>query len=120
MPIDLRPESDGKVLDVLLTGTLQKEDYVHFVPAVEKAIAEHGKLRLLVEMRNFHGWAPGALWEDVKFDVKHFRDFERIAMAGDKKWERGMATFCKPFTTAKIRYFPADQVGEARAWLAAD
>ena len=26
-------------------------------------------------------------------------------MIGDKKWESGMAGFCKPFTGAKIRYF---------------
>ena len=79
---------------------------------MEKAIQEHGKVRLLVEMRDFHGWGVGALWEDIKFDAKHFCDFERIAMVGDKQWEKGMAVFCKPFTTAKIRYFPADQIGE--------
>ena len=26
-------------------------------------------------------------------------------MVGDKKWQKGMATFCKPFTKATIRYF---------------
>jgi hypothetical protein len=29
-----------------------------------------------------------------------------------------MATFCKPFTTAKIKYFDHSQLDEARAWLA--
>lgn len=56
-------------------------------------------------MREFHGWSMGALWEDIKFDLHHFADIERLALIGDKKWEVGMAVFCKPFTTAKIRYF---------------
>ena len=43
-----------------------------------------------------------------------------IALApatGDKKWEKGMSVFCKPFTTAKIRYFDRAAIAEARAWL---
>ena len=37
-------------------------------------------------------------------------------MVGDKKWQKGMSVFCKPFTTAKIRYFDVAQAMEARAW----
>ena len=120
MPLELQQEMDGKLLAVRLTGTLQKDDYKHFLPTVERAIQKHGKLRILVEMHDFHGWALGALWEDIKFDVKHYKDIERLAMVGDKKWEQRMATFCKPFTTAKIKYFPQGQSAEARAWIAAE
>jgi hypothetical protein len=28
----------------------------------------------------------------------------RLALVGDRKWEANMATFCKPFTSARIRY----------------
>jgi SpoIIAA-like len=38
-------------------------------------------------------------------------------MVGDKKWEHGMSVFCKPFTTAKIRYFDHTAMAEAQAWL---
>ena len=54
---------------------------------------------------------------DLKFDLKHFADIERLALVGDKKWEKGMSVFCKPFTTAKIRYFDRAAIAEARAWL---
>lgn len=59
----------------------------------------------------------GALWDDITFDAKHFADIERLAIVGDKKWEHGMAVFCKPFTTAKIRYFDSSAEKDARAWL---
>jgi hypothetical protein len=42
---------------------------------------------------------------------------ERLAMVGDKKWEKGMSVFCKPFTTAKICYFDRADIADARAWL---
>jgi hypothetical protein len=38
-------------------------------------------------------------------------------MVGEKKWQHGMATFCKPFTTATIRYFDRANAAEARKWL---
>jgi hypothetical protein len=36
----------------------------------------------------------------------------------DKK--HGMAVFCRPFTTAKIRYFDRSQADEAETWIEAD
>lgn len=70
---------------------------------MERLVKQHGKIRMLVEMHDFHGWTAGALWEDVKFDAKHFHDIERLALVGETKWEKGMAVFCKPFTTAASR-----------------
>jgi SpoIIAA-like len=115
--IDVSSESNGKLLLIRISGKLHKHDYQQFVPIVEKAVREHGKIRMLVEMRNFHGWDIGALWEDVKFDAKHFSDIERLAIVGDSRWEKLMAAFCKPFTTATIRYFPSEKLAEARAWI---
>jgi len=31
-----------------------------------------------------------------------------------------MAVFCKPFTTAKIKYFDRSNLDEAKTWIAAD
>lgn len=113
----LKETSGGTVLEIELTGRLQKADYKNFLPAVERLVKDHGKIRMLVEMHDFHGWSAGALCEDVKFDLKHFRDIERLAIVGEKAWEHGMAVFCKPFTTAKVRYFERPAIEQARAWL---
>jgi len=115
--VTLTANDDGNVLTVKVSGKLSKEDYGEFVPRVEERIAQHGKIRVLFEMEDFHGWEAGALWADIKFDLKHFKDIERLAFVGDKKWEAGMAAFCKPFTTAKIRYFEPSQREDARQWL---
>jgi hypothetical protein len=105
------------VLEVHATGKLEKADYEAFVPAVERHIETHGKTRVLFLMEEFHGWTAGALWADLKFDLKHFDDIERLALVGDKLWEKGMATFCKPFTTAEIRYFDRSRLDRARGWI---
>ena len=110
--------SAGKMLHVKVTGKLTKEAYEEFAPAVDQQIQEHGKVRILFEMHDFHGWTAGALWEDLKFDFKHWKDIERLAIVGESKWEAGMAVFCKPFTSAKIQYFDHTRLAEAESWLA--
>lgn len=120
MSIQLKEENGGKMLTVYVSGKLVKADYETFVPEFERLVREHGKLRLLFDMSEFHGWEVAALWEDIKFDAKHFSDIERLAMIGENKWQHGMATFCKPFTTATIRYFDRADADAARAWLGED
>ncbi|PQO45908.1 STAS/SEC14 domain-containing protein [Blastopirellula marina] len=110
----------GKLVHVKASGKLTKESYETFVPVVEQQIAEFGKLRLLFEMHDFHGWTMGAMWEDMKFDYHHFKDIERLAIVGESKWQEGMAKFCKPFTAAKIEYFDTSKLEEAKAWLQAE
>jgi len=117
MTIELAKESDVKVLNVKVSEKLTREDYQKFVPEVEQLIEKFGKIRVLFEMHDFHGWDAAALWEDVKFDARHFSDIERLAFVGDKAWEKGMSVFCRPFTTAKIRYFEPEQRQEAIEWL---
>jgi hypothetical protein len=120
MAVEVHDAPGGKYLDVKLSGKLSKEDYERFVPAVETAIKEKGgKIRILMQMHDFHGWTAGALWEDMKFDWKHLNDIERLAMVGETKWESGMATFCKPFTSASIKYFDHAKLDEARQWIEA-
>jgi hypothetical protein len=117
MAVTLHEEANGKILILNLTGKLTKEDYQQFVPHVERLIKQHGKVRMLVQMHEFHGWNMGAIWEDLKFDIKHFTHIERLALVGEKRWEAGMAAFCHPFTSAAIRYFDVSEASKATEWI---
>jgi len=107
----------GKVMEVDLHGKLGREDYYRFIPETEKLIQEHGKVRILVKMHYFEGWKAGALWEDIKWNAKHFNQIERLAIVGEKTWHQWMTGFCKPFTTTEVRYFTLEQLEDARAWV---
>jgi len=117
MAVELKELDGGKVLELHLTGTLAGEDYEKFVPEVERLVEQHGKIRMLVEMHDFHGWTAGALWEDTKFTVQYFSDIERLAVVGEAKWQEGVSLFAKPFTSAVVRYFDRTKVDKAREWL---
>jgi hypothetical protein len=117
MPIKFEDEDEGNVLCIQVNGKLTKADYIYFAPEFERLVQLNGKLHILFDMAGFEGWEAGALWEDIKFDFKHFADIERLALVGEKKWEHGMSAFCKPFTKASVRFFNHAEIGAARQWL---
>src|SRR5256886_13386825 len=117
MTVAIQQTSGIGFVEIDLTGKLDADDYKHSRPKIEELIRKQGKLRLLVHMHDFHGWTPGGLWEDLKFDAKHFKDLERIAFVGDKQWEEGMSKFCGAFTTAETRFFEETRLEAARKWL---
>ena len=90
-----------------LSGKLHDEDYRNFVPLMDAEIAKDGKVNVLIQFHDFHGWDAHALWDDIKFATTHCAKIRRIAMVGEKTWQKWMAVVCKPFTLAKIRYFDA-------------
>ena len=116
MSVQVTNLQNDRTIEVAATGKLTRADQDECVPVIESEMKQ-GKVKILFSMHNFSGWDVGALWEDIKFDMKHFGEIERVAMVGEKKWEQGMAWFCKPFTTAKIAYFDQSEIDAARSWL---
>ncbi len=115
--IEPLPMSSANILGFKLSGKLHDEDYQTFVPLLEAAIAAHDQVRLFAQFEDFQGWDLHAAWDDFKFGVQHYADFERIAMVGDRQWEAWMSRLCKPFTRAAVRYFDVSEADAARAWI---
>jgi len=118
--IELKENSWENILTMRLSGKLTKEDYERLVPEIERTMKAHDKIRILVELDDFHGWTAAAAWEDTKFGMHHFSDIERIAIVGEAAWEKGMALLVKPFTKAKVKYFDASQMAAAKTWIMED
>ncbi len=59
MTVELHATDEGKVLAIRAVGKLTKEDYEAFVPKVAQLIQRFGKVRILFEMKDFHGWNAG-------------------------------------------------------------
>ena len=118
MALALTEMENGKILEIKATERLTSEDYRRFRPEVDKLIQRHGRIRVLFDMHDFHGWNAGALWQDIKFDWRHSAHIERLALVGEKLWQKWMAGFCRPFTKAEIRYFDHAATAEAHQWLA--
>ena len=96
---------------------LTTKDYEKLLPLLKNALKKHDKIRWYFEMENFEGWELKAFWKDVKFDIKHASDFEKIAMVGDKQWEKWMTELMKPFTSAEIKFFELSEKEKGLTWI---
>ena len=117
MPINLTEEDNGRILDVKVSGKLAHEDFKLFIQRFDQLVGQHGRIRILCDLVSFDGWEASAMWDEIKWDVKHFSNIARLAVVGAKTWEEQLSLFCGPFTTAELRYFDQTRAAEARTWL---
>lgn len=101
------------------SGTLSADDYEAVAPEIDLAMKRAGPLRILIQLEDFRGWDAGGLWEEIRFDSKHDRSFERIAIVGETSLEHWGARQAQIFFSAQSRYFDRAQLDEAKAWLQA-
>ncbi len=117
--LEVMPESAGKILWLRAAGRLTDRDYREvFTPRLEAVIREHGKVRLLFHLDpDFKGWTPGALWEDLKLDLKHLGDFEKVALAGAPAWADALTKLFAHFMPGEVRTFLREHLAEAWIWI---
>ena len=115
--IQILGETENNLVATKAIEKLTKTDYNKILPVLVDKLKQHEKIRWYFEMEDFKGWELKAFWEDVKFDMHHANDFEKIAMVGEKRWQEWMAKAMKPFTSAEIKYFDLDDKDAAMNWI---
>jgi hypothetical protein len=109
-------ESSGNVLGIKISGKLTHAEYLQqLVPRLEKLIQDHGDVRVLVELSECRGTEIAALWDDLKFGLRHASAMECVAVVGEKKWQERMIKLSRPFLN--VRYFGKSDLGQAWQWL---
>ncbi len=110
------------VLGFEAVDDVEKEDYEDvLVPAVNAAIAEHGKVRLVYVLGpEFDDYEGGAVWEDLELGARHPASFERVAVVTDARWAGPAIRVLSVLWPGQARAFPLSQLESAKKWAAAD
>jgi hypothetical protein len=110
---------DG-VLGLEAIDDVEREDYENVVvPAIEQAIAQHGKVRVVYVLgHEFDDYEGGAVWEDLKLGARHPTKFERIAVVTDARWARPAMKLLSVLWPGKARAFPLAERTAATSWAA--
>ena len=110
------------VLGLEAVDDVEKEDYEDVIlPAVEAAIAEHGKVRLVYVLGpEFDDYEGEAVWEDLKLGGRHPTSFERVAVVTNARWAGPAVKVASLLVPGQARAFPLAQLDEAKSWAAAD
>ena len=100
------------------SGRIRAEDYRDVVlPALEHAAAT-GEVRFVIVMRDFEGMSGGAVWQDLKVGIEHFRAWKRIALITDIAWMRDLTSLFGWMTPGEVKTFPLAQREAAIEWAA--
>lgn len=109
--------TEGNVVATRATGKVTEEDYQKIIPIIHNITDKGQKIRWYYELQNEESWEPEAILEDLKVDIKHASDYEKIAVVGEKKWQELITKAFKPFTGAEVLYFDLEDKQEARKWI---
>lgn len=99
---------------------VEEEDYRNvLVPAIERAIDEHGKVRLVYVLgQEFEKYDEDAVKEDLKLGLSHPASFERIALVTNVGWAKPAMRAFSVLVPGQARAFRVAQLQEAKAWAA--
>lgn len=108
---------DTVFMALSISGKFTHEDYERFVPMVENILKDckEPSISVLADIRKFEGWEIHAMWDDLKFSLKHFTKFNKIAVVGNKKWEEFIVKISNLWTPYEIVFF--EDYDEATEWV---
>lgn len=111
-------QTTDRVVGFRVGGQMSRDDFRLITRQVEDALEEHGSpLCLLVEFEDLESIEPGALWDDVRFSIKHWHDIEAMAVVGDKESLKQWVRVGGAISPTEVRYFAVDRSHEAWEWL---
>jgi len=116
--IEIEHAREADRVTIRVAGHLTGTDYDHALPELEQAIENAGgRLDALIRLEDLAGIDFAALWRDLKFDLRHYNDFRRIAVVADSGPVAALSGLAGLVTGAEIRRFAPDEEDAARRWL---
>ncbi|WP_418607996.1 STAS/SEC14 domain-containing protein [Georgenia sp. SUBG003] len=108
------------VLGFRAVDDVEEEDYRDvLVPAVDAAVAEHGKVRVVLVLGpEFDEFEGDAIWEDMKLGARHPASFERIAVVTDAAWAGPAVRVFSVLWPGQARAFRLADLESAKRWAA--
>ncbi len=83
--IQFKDLEKSNVLATVINKSLGAEEVNLLHMRLHEVLRSNEKARWYFEMNDFDGWSAKGLWEDLKMDTSHAKDYEKIAMVGEKK-----------------------------------
>ena len=104
-------------LSLKAVGKLTHKDYEIITPMIDAALAgyEYPHIKALVDGSELDGWDLRAAWDDFRLGLKHGSKFDKVAIYGNKDWQKMTAKIGAWFISGEVKYFR--DYNEALTWL---
>jgi hypothetical protein len=110
-------ESSGSVVGYKAVGKVTVDDYKQLNPVVQALVDQYDDVCLLLDLQEFVGEEAKAWLPDLKFGHRFHDKIARMAIVGDKRWEKWLASLADPFYAHEAKFFHPEESDKAWAWL---
>jgi hypothetical protein len=104
-------------LSIKATGSVTKSDYDQLLPLIQKLVQAQGDIRLLLDLTEFQGENIDALKKDLTLGQDLSGKVEKMAIVGDKKWEKWTTKLMDSFSAKGAEFFKNADIDYAWTWL---
>jgi len=107
------------VVGIHAAGEVSKDDYEKvLIPRIEELVRRQGEINyLLILETNVGNFTAGAWWDDFKLGLKHFTQWNRIAVVTDQKGVEWASDALRLFIPGKSRGYPMAELDAAIKWV---
>ncbi|GAC30656.1 STAS/SEC14 domain-containing protein [Brumicola pallidula] len=104
-------------LTLKVSGKLMHDDYAIITPMLDAALIQvkQAKIKALIDCTELEGWEFRAAWDDFQLSLNHGSEFTKIAIYGNKGWQKFAAKLAPWFVSGEVDYFKTES--DALAWL---
>ncbi len=114
-------ESSGPVVGYKVVGKVTVEDYQQLEPEIQALVDQYeGGVCLLIDLQDFAGEEVKAWLPDMKLGRRFHDKIDKMAIVGDKRWEKWLTALADPFYAKEAEFFHPDETDKAWAWLRED
>ena len=109
------------VVGIAASGKVDAHDYeAVLIPAIEMTLQKHGRIRVLYQLGpDFIGFTTGAVWDDAKVGLAHWKVWERVAVVTDVPWVAHATQVFRFLMPSVVRVFSLNEQADAEKWIAA-
>jgi hypothetical protein len=112
-------DREGDIVTVRLLGKLDPSAYDGVDEEIDTVMSCAEHVRLVLALREFDGWSGlSALGDHLSLVREHYRVPERIAIVGDKAWQKMVEKIMARFVNAQTKFFDSGDYNGAVAWVA--
>ena len=108
---------NAQAVEIVLQSRVSTEEFDRVARQLEAFIARHGHVRVLEIVRDFEGMDASAFWHDIKFSLRHLKDFSRVAIVANPDTHHLWSSLVAPFMSCDVEHFAPGEEEAARDWL---
>ena len=108
---------NAQAVEIELRGRVATEEFNAVAERLEAFIARHGRVRVLEIVKDFEGMDASAFWQDLKFSLRHLKDFSRCAIIANPNTRHLWSSLVAPFMSCEVEHFAPGEEDAARDWL---